>query len=88
MEYKNLLILTFITKKFHNRHHTDEGIISAYNPINGWMSSKSFKLAVSEPIGPISVSDGTLITDMNTQRNFTIKLERCVLSIICTVGVY
>ena len=52
-----------------------EGIISAYNPINGWMSSKSFKLAVSEPIGPISISDGTLITDMNTQRNFTIKLE-------------
>ena len=41
-----------------------EGIISAYNPINGWMSSDVFKLAVSEPIGPISISDGTVITDM------------------------
>lgn len=38
-------------------------MMSAWNPIDGWLSSKPTTVEVLERIGPITIDDGGKITD-------------------------
>ena len=40
-----------------------EATLSAFNPLDGWYSSKTATVEVLEPIGPIAIDDGSQYTD-------------------------
>lgn len=51
-------------------------VVSTWNPLDGWMSSKPTKMEVLEQIGPITIDDFLIVTDHNETKQFTFTLER------------
>lgn len=48
--------------------------MSAWNPIDNWVSSKPTQLEVLERVGPITIDDFLIVSDSNETKDFNIRL--------------
>jgi len=58
-----------------------EAVVSVFNPLDGWVSSRLMKIEVLEEAGPISIEDGPIITDK-------VLKETCELKYFLIVVLY
>lgn len=53
---------------------TYDVVMSGFNPVDGWFSSKPSKVEVLSRVGPITIDDFLILSDYNETKRFNIRL--------------
>ena len=54
---------------------TYDVVMSGFNPVDGWFSSKPTKVEVLSRVGPITIDDFLILSDYNETKRFNIRLQ-------------